>query len=68
MYGEMNLCMRPCQLAVSREEYATEVARVRDFLATNGHHQLAVLMAARDRASEETDFNKPPDSISSSKK
>ena len=56
MYGEMNLCMRPCQLAVSREEYATEVARVRDFLATNGHHQLAVLMAARDRASEETDF------------
>jgi hypothetical protein len=56
MYGEMNLCMRPCQLAASREEYATEVARVRGFLETNGRHQLALLMAARDRASEETDF------------
>jgi Nuclease subunit of the excinuclease complex len=56
MYGEMNLCMRPCQLAVSQEEYAAEVARVRNFLETNGRHQLALLMAARDRASQETDF------------
>jgi excinuclease UvrABC nuclease subunit len=56
MYGEMNLCMRPCQLVVSCEEYATEAARVRDFLETNGRHQLASLMAARDRASAETDF------------
>jgi hypothetical protein len=48
--------MRPCQLAVTREEYAAEAARVRDFLETNGRHQLASLMAARDRASAETDF------------
>jgi|UPI00036C55E9 hypothetical protein len=56
MYGEMNLCLRPCQLAVTREEYAAETARVRDFLETNGRHQLALLTAARDRASAETDF------------
>jgi excinuclease UvrABC nuclease subunit len=56
IYGEMNLCPRPCQLAVSPAEYAAEVARVHDFLQFNGKRALSVLTAARDRASEETDF------------
>jgi excinuclease ABC subunit C len=56
IYGEMNLCLRPCQLAVSVEEYGTEVNRVRDFLDTRGKHSLHVLMTSRDRASENTEF------------
>ncbi len=56
IYGEMNLCMRPCQLVVSGQEYATEVSRVQDFLDSNGCHQIALLSSARERASEQTDF------------
>lgn len=56
VYGEMNQCMRPCQCAVTREEYGTETQRVSDFLATNGRAALSVLTAARDRAAEQTDF------------
>jgi excinuclease ABC subunit C len=56
MYGEINQCLRPCQCAVTAEEYASEVARVADFLSTNGRSTLNILSAARDRACEETDF------------
>lgn len=56
VYGEMNQCLRPCQLAVSREEYASEVRRLRDFLETNGKHMLRTLSAAREQASERMDF------------
>jgi excinuclease ABC subunit C len=56
VYGEMNQCMRPCQCAVTREEYGTETQRVSDFLATNGRAALSVMTAARDRAAEQTDF------------
>ena len=56
IYGEMNQCLRPCQCAVTPEEYGTEAGRVADFLATNGRTAVAVLSAARDRACEETDF------------
>jgi excinuclease ABC subunit C len=56
IYGEINQCLRPCQCAVTAEEYASEVARVADFLSTNGRSTLNILAAARDRACEETDF------------
>jgi excinuclease ABC subunit C len=56
IYGEMNQCLRPCQCAVTAEEYSTEVRRVADFLSTNGKGPIAVLSAARDRAAEQTDF------------
>jgi excinuclease UvrABC nuclease subunit len=56
IYGEMNLCMRPCQLAVNSEEYAAEVARLSEFVRTNGKHTLSILISARDRASDEMDF------------
>jgi excinuclease ABC subunit C len=56
IYGEMGLCLRPCQLAVSREEYASETIRVSDFLLTGGQSLLSPLKAARDRASEDMDF------------
>ena len=56
IYGEMNLCMRPCQLAVSTDEYHVEISRVRDFLDSNGKHYLSVFSSARDHASDQTDF------------
>ena len=56
IYGEMNLCVRPCQLAVSAAEYAAEVARLSEFLEFNGRHTISALTSARDRASGDTDF------------
>jgi excinuclease UvrABC nuclease subunit len=56
IYGEMNMCLRPCQQVVSVEEYRSEVQRVVDFLSTNGASLLASAAAARDRLSEEMNF------------
>ncbi|HLJ13053.1 MAG TPA: hypothetical protein VKV15_01040 [Bryobacteraceae bacterium] len=56
MYGEMNMCLRPCQQAVSPEEYRNEAARVEQFLATDGTTMLETITAARDRLSEELNF------------
>jgi hypothetical protein len=56
IYGEMNQCLRPCQTAVSAEEYATESARVAEFLFTSGKSALQTLFAARDRAAANLDF------------
>jgi excinuclease ABC subunit C len=56
IYGEMNQCLRPCQCAVSPEEYAGEAARVLDFLGTNGQSSATSLSVARQKASAEMDF------------
>lgn len=56
IYGEMNQCLRPCQGAVTQEEYASEASRLAEFLATNGKSLIGTLSAARDRASAQTDF------------
>jgi hypothetical protein len=56
IYGEMNMCLRPCQQVVSVEEYRSEARRVVDFLSTNGASLLASATAARDRLSEEMNF------------
>lgn len=56
IYGEMNLCLRPCQMAVSIDEYAGEVKRVRDFLVTGGQALCTTITAARDRASDALEF------------
>ncbi len=56
IYGEMNLCLRPCQLAVSSDEYATEANRAADFLSTDGDSLLRPLSAAREQSSEAMDF------------
>jgi hypothetical protein len=55
-YGEMKMCMEPCKGACSREEYAAEAGRVRDFLWTNGASMLAEVVAKREAASEAMDF------------
>ncbi|MCS7041916.1 MAG: hypothetical protein NZR01_03910 [Bryobacteraceae bacterium] len=56
IYGEMMKCLRPCQQAVSREEYAAETGRLVRFLETRGRSLLESVAAARDRASEALDF------------
>jgi excinuclease ABC subunit C len=56
IYGEMNMCLRPCQQVVSVTEYASEVNRVANFLETNGSAALSSAEAARDRLSEEMNF------------
>jgi excinuclease ABC subunit C len=56
IYGEMNQCLRPCQCAVTTQEYGSEVRRVTDFLSSNGKGAIAILSAARDRAAEQMDF------------
>ena len=56
IYGEMNMCLRPCQQVVGREEYATEAQRVSEFLVTGGQQMIRTAESARDRLSAELDF------------
>jgi excinuclease ABC subunit C len=56
IYGEMNMCLRPCQQIVGAEEYQSEVNRVREFLSGNGASLIGITTAARDRLSAEMNF------------
>lgn len=56
IYGEMGMCLRPCQEIVGVEEYASEVDRVVEFLSTGGRSLVDAIAAARDRCSEGLDF------------
>jgi excinuclease ABC subunit C len=56
IYGEMGMCLRPCQQVVGPAEYEHEVARVVEFLHTNGQSMLEALGSSRDRLSEEMQF------------
>jgi excinuclease UvrABC nuclease subunit len=56
IYGEMAMCLRPCQQAVGPEEYARETARAAEFLRTGGRSLLDAISRSRDRLSEEMDF------------
>ena len=56
IYGEMNRCLRPCQEVVHAEEYRSEANRVAEFLTHNGRSMLQTIQAARDRLSEEMNF------------
>jgi hypothetical protein len=52
----MNRCLRPCQQAVSLEEYRGEVSRVEEFLQSKGASLRLTADAARDRASTALQF------------
>jgi excinuclease UvrABC nuclease subunit len=56
IYGEMGMCLRPCQQVVGCDEYLHEVSRVEEFLKTGGHSLLDTIGRARDRYSEEMQF------------
>ena len=50
------MCLRPCQQVVGPAEYADEVARVADFLRTDGRSLLESIGHSRDRLSQEMIF------------
>jgi excinuclease ABC subunit C len=56
IYGEMGMCLRPCQQVVGVEEYGHEVDRVVQFLTTGGRSLAGTVAAARDRLSAEMNF------------
>jgi excinuclease ABC subunit C len=56
IYGEMARCLRPCQQAVSVDEYRGEASRVEQFLRTDGGSLIESAQTARDRASVEMQF------------
>lgn len=56
IYGEMNQCLRPCQAIVGVTEYATEVSRLTSFLESHGVTLQDAIGHARDRASENLEF------------
>lgn len=56
IYGEMNQCLRPCQLVVGPEEYATEVKKLTSFLETRGDSLREAIGHARERASANLEF------------
>ena len=56
MYGEMGMCLRPCQQAVGVDEYRSEVARVEEFLKSEGASLIGPALSARDQFSAEMDF------------
>jgi excinuclease UvrABC nuclease subunit len=56
IYGEMAMCLRPCQEVVGAAEYGHEVTRVVQFLQTEGRSLLEPIAASRDRLSEEMAF------------
>src|SRR5690349_23710178 len=56
IYGEMGMCLRPCQQVVGIAEYAHEVERVAEFLRTGGASVLDSISHTRDRLSEEMNF------------
>ena len=56
IYGEMNMCLRPCQEVVGPAEYGQEVARVVEFLRTGGQSLADAIARSRERLSEEMLF------------
>jgi excinuclease ABC subunit C len=56
IYGEMAMCLRPCQEVVGPSEYAQEVRRVLEFLRTDGQSMLDDIAHSRDRLSQEMLF------------
>lgn len=56
VYGEMNKCLRPCQMVVSEQEYASEGARVAAFLRSDGDSLVESIRTARDRLSADMEF------------
>jgi excinuclease UvrABC nuclease subunit len=56
IYGEMGMCLRPCQQVVGVDEYRSEVGRLVEFLHTDGRSLLGTMTAARDRLSQELNF------------
>ena len=58
MYGEMKMCLRPCQAATTPDAYMEESGKVRDFLTTRGASLLRVLETKRESAAADLEFER----------
>ncbi len=56
IYSEMKMCLAPCFKGCTDDEYKHEVVRVQGFLETSGASLVRETGAARDKASEELQF------------
>jgi excinuclease ABC subunit C len=56
IYGEMGMCLRPCQQVVGPAEYGREVDRVVEFLRSGGDSMVEAITRSRDRLSEDLLF------------
>lgn len=56
IYGEMSMCLRPCQAAVTDEQYHGEVGRVVDFMTSGGDSLLKQIQSDRDRLSASLEY------------
>jgi hypothetical protein len=57
-YGEMKMCLAPCNQGCTDERYAEEAKRVAEFLETRGESLAADLARDREAASEALRFEK----------
>ncbi|HZT71992.1 MAG TPA: UvrB/UvrC motif-containing protein [Terriglobia bacterium] len=58
IYSQMRMCLAPCFKGCTDEEYRKEVARVIEFLASDGESLVKGLKSERDRASADLDFER----------
>ena len=58
IYSEMKMCLAPCFAGCSKEEYDTEVARLVEFLDTNGNSLRTAMENDRERAISALDFER----------
>ncbi|MBZ5540911.1 MAG: hypothetical protein LAN61_10385 [Acidobacteriia bacterium] len=58
IYSEMKMCLAPCFAGCTKEEYDAEVARLVQFLETNGGSLRAAIEQERGQASEALDFER----------
>jgi excinuclease UvrABC nuclease subunit len=56
IYGEMEMCLRPCQARCSLEDYRSETGRVIEFLDTRGSSLVAAIGKEREAASIALEF------------
>jgi excinuclease UvrABC nuclease subunit len=56
IYSEMKMCLAPCFKGCTDEQYATEVARVQEYLDTSGRSLEVELAAEREKASAAMEF------------
>jgi excinuclease UvrABC nuclease subunit len=56
IYGEMHMCLRPCQGAASLEAYRAETGRVASFLSSRGESLLKEWQAEREQSSAGLEF------------
>ena len=57
-YGEMKMCLAPCNTSCTAEVYAAEATQVEAFFRTHGDSLLATVARDRDAASNDMDFER----------